>query len=82
MYFYDEGDGRRVVDVVWSTTSRPAKYQIVTQFIETVNADDLMNAVQENVNYVINASLHQCIKSAGDIPNKPYNFEVELLISA
>ena len=42
------------------------------QFIETVNADDLINTEQENVNYVIKnaASLHQCIKKAGDIPNK------------
>ena len=63
---YDEGEVRRVVDVVWTTTSRPAKYQVVTQFIETINVDDL-----------INAELHQCIKAARDIPNKPYNFEVE-----
>jgi hypothetical protein len=25
MYLYDEGEVRRVVDVVWATTSRPAK---------------------------------------------------------
>ena len=50
--------------------------------IETINADDLVNADQENVNYLINAELHQCIKAARDIPNKPYNFEVELLVSA
>jgi len=70
---------RRVVDVVWSTTSRPAKYQVVTQFIEMLNADDLINAEQENVNYLINVELHQCVKAARDIPNKPYNFEVELI---
>ena len=74
MYLYDVDEIRCVVSVEWLAT--------VTQFIETINADDLMNAEQENVNYVINASLHQCIKAAGDIPNKPYNFEVELLISA
>ena len=80
MYLYDEGEVRRVVDVVWATTSRPAKYQVVTQFIETINADDLINADQDNVNYLINAELHQCIvKAARDIPNKPYNFEVELI---
>jgi len=55
MYLYDEGEVCRVVDVVWSTTSRPAKYQVVTQFIEMLNADDLINAEQENVNYLINA---------------------------
>ena len=33
MYLYDEGEVRRVVDVVWATTSRPAKYQVVTQFM-------------------------------------------------
>ena len=49
------------------------------QFIETINADDLINADQDNVNYLINAELHQCIKAARDIPNKPYNFEVELV---
>ena len=32
-----------------------------------------------SVNYLINAELHQCIKAARDIPNKPYNFEVELV---
>ena len=79
MYLYDEGEVRRVVDVVWSTTSRPAKYQVVTQFIEVLNADDLINAEQENVNYLINVELHQCVKAARDIPNKPYNFEVELI---
>ena len=81
MYLYDEGEVRRVVDIVWATTSRPAKYQVVTQFIETINADDLINADQDNVNYLINAELHQCIniKAARDIPNKPYNFEVELV---
>ena len=50
MYLYDEGEVRRVVDVVWATTSRPAKYQVVTQFIETINADDFINADQDNVN--------------------------------
>ena len=63
-----------------STTSRPAKYQVVTQFIEMLNEDDLLiNAEQENVNYLISVELHQCIKAARDIPNKPYNFEVELV---
>ena len=59
IYLYDEGEVRRVVDVVWSTTSRPAKYQVVTQFIEVLNADDLINAEQENVNYLINVELHK-----------------------
>ena len=79
MYLYDEGEVRCVVDVEWSTTSRPAKYQVITQFIEALNADDLINAEQENVNYLINVELHQCVKAARDIPNKPYNFEVELV---
>ena len=82
MYLYDEGEVRRVVDVLWATTSRPAKYQVVIQFIEMINADEIINADQENVNYLINAELHQCIKEARDIPNKPCNFEVELLVSA
>jgi len=63
MYLYNVDEVRRVVDVEWPTTVRPAKYQVVTQFIETVHADDLINAEQENVNYVINTSLHQCIKA-------------------
>ena len=89
MYLYDEGEVRRVVDVLWATTSRPTKYQVITQFIETIKAeDDLINADQENVNYLINAELHQSVsvlrQPARDIPNKPYNFEVELslLVSA
>ena len=44
MYLYDVDEVRRVVEVKWSTTTRPAIYQVVTQFIETVNADDLINA--------------------------------------
>ena len=68
MYLYDEGEVHRVVDVVWATTSRPAKYQVVTQYIEIINADDLINADQDNVHYLINAELHQCtsIKAARD----------------
>ena len=69
----------KVIDVVWSTTSRPAKYQVVTQFIEVLDADDLISAEQENVNYLINVELYQCVKAARDIPNKLYNFEVELV---
>ena len=64
MYLYDEGEVRRVVGVVWATTSRPAKQQVVKQFIKMVNADDLINADQENVNDLINAELHQCTKAA------------------
>ena len=79
IYLYDEGEVRCVVDVVWTTTSRPAKYQVVTQFIETINVDDLINTDQDNVNYLIKAKLHQCIKAARDIPSKRYNFEVELV---
>ena len=80
MYLYDEGEVRRGVDVVvWSTTSRPAKYQVVTQFIEMLSADDLINDEQENMNCLINVEPHQCVKAARDIPNKPYNFEVELI---
>ena len=75
VYLYDEGEVRHVVGVVWSTTSRQAKYQVVTQFIETTNADDLIIADQENVNYLINAELHQCIQAARDISNKPYHLE-------
>jgi hypothetical protein len=37
VYLYDEGVVRRVVDVVCSTTSRPAKYEVATQFIEMIN---------------------------------------------
>jgi hypothetical protein len=44
VYLYDEGEVRPVIDVVWATTSCTAKYQIVIQFFETINADDLINA--------------------------------------
>jgi hypothetical protein len=39
----------------------------------------LINAEQENVNYLINAELHQCIQDAKGSQKKPYNFEVELI---
>ena len=77
--FSNEGEVRHIVDVVWATTSRPAKCQVVTQFIATINADDLINADQDNVNCLINAELHQCIKADRDIADKQYNFEVELV---
>ena len=76
IYLYDEGEVRRVVDVVWST-SRPAKYQVVTQFIEMINVDK--DGDEEEINYLINPELHQCIKAAKDIPNKSYNSEVDLI---
>ena len=58
MYLYDVDEVRLVVDVEWPTTTLPAIYQVVTQFIETVNSDhDLINAEKENVNYPINAEL-------------------------
>ena len=65
--------------VVFLTTSCQVKYQVVTQFVEMVNVDDLIDAEQEDVNHLINAELRKCIKSARDVPNKPYNFEVELI---
>ena len=52
---------------VWSTTSRPAKYQAVTHFIEMLNANNLINAVQDNENCLISAELHQCVKVGRDI---------------
>jgi len=41
-------DVHRVVDIDWSITVHPAKYQVVTQFIQTMNGDDFINAEQEN----------------------------------
>ena len=60
MYLYDEGRVRRVVDVVWSIISRPAKYQVVTQFMQMnlmVNVDDLVDHEQEDVNYPITITI-------------------------
>jgi hypothetical protein len=61
VYLYDEGEVRRVVDVIWSATSHPAKYQASchTFLIETVNVVNLINAEQENVSseYLINADM-------------------------
>jgi hypothetical protein len=76
MYLYDEGEVRRVSDVIWSTT-RPAKYQVVTQFIEMIDAD--RDGDEEDINYLINDELHKCIRAAKDIQNKSYNSEVELV---
>ncbi len=75
MYLYDEGEVRRVSDVIWSTT-RPAKYQVVTEFIEMIDAD--RDGDEEDINYLINDELHKCISAAKDIQNKSYNSEVEL----
>ena len=69
------GEVRRVSDVIWSTT-RPAKYQVVTEFIEMIDAD--RDGDEEDINYLINDELHKCISAAKDIQNKSYNSEVEL----
>ena len=57
------GEVRRAVDAVWSKTSLPAKYQTVTQFIETIDVDD-EDVDKEHVSYLINAQIQQCTKSA------------------
>ena len=87
MYFCNECEGcRRIINVVCSTTSCPAKCQVVTQIIKTISVGYLIDAKQENVNYLFNAEVDQCIKAmikvllckaARDIPSKPHNFEVE-----
>ena len=48
IYLFDEGEVRRVSNIIWCTT-RPAKYQLVTEFIEMINAD--RDGDEEDVNY-------------------------------
>jgi len=38
IYLFDEAEVRRVSNIIWCTT-RPAKYQLVTEFIEMIDAD-------------------------------------------
>ena len=76
MYLFDEGELRRVSDVIWSTT-RPAKYQVVTEFIELI--DNEIGGEDDDVNYLINDEFHKCIRAAKDIQNKSYNSEVDLI---
>ena len=40
MYLFDEGEVRRVSDIIWST-ARPANYQLVTKFIEMIDTDSV-----------------------------------------
>lgn len=75
---YDESEVHHAVDVDWSTMPRLAKCSDVTQFIEEMSADDLINTEQENTNDLINTKLqHQCIKATRQIQktSKPYNFD-------
>ena len=76
MYLFDEGEVRRVTDIIWST-ARPANYQLVTTFVEMI--DTARDGDEDDVNYLINDELHRCISAAKDIPNKSYNSEVELV---
>ena len=76
MYLFDEGEVRRVSDIIWST-ARPANYQLITKFIEMIDTD--RDGEEDYVNYLINDELHKCISAAKDIPNKSYNSEVELV---
>ena len=78
MYLFDEGEVRRVSDIVWLyTRGQPANYQIVTKFVEMIHTD--RDGDEDEVNYFINDELHKCISAAKDIPNKSYNSEVELV---
>ena len=79
MYLFDEGELRRVSDIIWSWYNRgqPANYQIVTKFVEMI--DIARDGDKDDVNYLINNELHKCISAAKDIPNKSYNSEVELV---
>ena len=76
MYLFEEGELRRVSDIIWST-ARPANYQLVTLFVEMI--DTARDGDEDDVNYLINDELHRCISAAKDIPNKSYNSEVELV---
>ena len=77
-YLFDEGEVRRVSDIVWSyTRGQPANYQLVTTFVEMI--DTARDGDEDDVNYLINDKLHRCISAAKDIPNKSYNSEVELV---
>ena len=76
MYLFDEGEVRRVSDIIWST-ARPANYQLVTLFVEMI--DTARDGDEDDVNYLINDELHKCISAAKDILNKSYNSEVELV---
>ena len=76
MYLFDEGEVRRVSDIICST-ARPANYQLVTKFIEMIDTD--RDGEEDDVNYLINDELHKCISAAKDIPIKSYNSEVELV---
>ena len=80
MYLFDEGEVRRVTDVVWSTTSRPARYQAVIAFVDMLDADN--GGDHEDVNYIINAELHHCIRGARDIQDKSYNSEVHFVFES
>ena len=78
MYLFDEGEVRRVSDIVWSyTRGQLANYQIVTKFVEMIHTD--RDGGEDDINYLINYELHKCISEAKDIPNKSYNSEVELV---
>ena len=76
MYPFDEGEVRRVTDIIWST-ARPANNQLVTLFVEMI--DTARDGDKDDVNYLVNDELHKCISAAKDIPNKSYNSEVELV---
>ena len=80
MYLFDEGEVRRVSDIIWSyTRGQPANYQIVTKFVDLMHTD--RDGDEDDVNYLINDELHKCISASVSvyIPNKSYNSEVELV---
>jgi hypothetical protein len=73
VYLYDSDtkETRRIVHVEWSTAHRPAKYAVVTQFIQ----GEYENEEDDLVSYYINESLFDCIRA---VP-LPYNQQRSLI---
>ena len=57
--------------------TRPARHRVVTTFVEVHDADD--GGEREDINCIINAELHRCIREARDILDKSYNSEVHFV---
>ena len=74
MCFFDEGKVRSVTDVVWSTKTHPERHQVVTTFVEMIDAAG--GGGREDVYYIINTELQTCIREARDILDISYNSEV------
>ena len=74
LYDEEESETRRIIHVEWSTT-RPAKYVVITKLVRQGGEANMDNDDDDLVPYLINDELFKCVRAAPP----PYNQERRLV---